>query len=146
MSSVRFREFRKSDFLTMDLRGTDREAIAASGFADISAEKTVGLTMLDERGLIIACAGIRAIRPGVAEAWMFTTPKVCTYVKTLLKEVRRMVPYLMDINGIHRLQAHVLADFDAGRKFIMRVGFVQEGLCPGYGANHENFVRYARVI
>ena len=67
----------------------------------------------------VMCAGALEVWPGRYIAWAYVSPDACHYWKSLHKAVKR---FLSDLNA-QRIEAEVDSDFEAGRRWIERLGF-----------------------
>lgn len=101
-------------------------------------------TLLDERGDIVAMAGVEIIWPGVGHAWAVMTGLIKKYPVALTKETRRYLEKIIKEHRLHRVQADVIEGFEQAECWIALLGFDYEGPLNRYGPNGDNFFRYAR--
>ena len=101
-------------------------------------------TILNEKE-IIGIAGVVILWPGVGEAWTFLNPSFKRYAKSIHRAVKEKLQEIMDTFNLHRVQTTVLDGFEAGIRWVKRLGFEEEGIMKAYGPNGEDFIRFARV-
>lgn len=80
----------------------------------------------------IACAGIRFLWPGVAEAWLLIGPKIREHTIFVYKSTKRYLNDLMDKHKIWRMQAYCRADYPEAINFLYHLGFEVEGKAKRY--------------
>ncbi len=98
-----------------------------------------------EAGQVVAIAGIYVIWPGVADAFVISTPLVEKYPKAFHRAILRGLLHLCQKRHIRRLQTAVHVDHKVSRKWIKRLGFRPEGLMRAYGPDGSDYIRYARI-
>ena len=96
-------------------------------------------------GRILGCAGIVPLWRGVGAGWLFGGAELRRHPMLLHRAVARGVPQAMRGLGLHRLQISVHEQFAASLGWVERLGFVPEGVMPGYGPNGDSYIRYARI-
>lgn len=96
-------------------------------------------------GQIIAVAGIILLWRGVAEIWAITTPLVTKYRKSFHQAIKYGLRRDIKVMDLHRVQVAVHEDHAVSRKWLKRLGFMEEGKMPGYGLQQETYVRLAWV-
>jgi hypothetical protein len=83
-------------------------------------------------GQPIACAGIRPLWPGVAEAWLLFGPEVKDHTIFIFKSTKRYLTDLVAKNNLWRLQAYCRTDFPEAINFLHHMGFKVEGKARKY--------------
>lgn len=95
---------------------------------------------------IVGCAGLYPIWQGRAYLWAFisknaTASDLLGGTKFALKWLDRMFMS----SSFNRIETAVLADFDAGHRWVTMLGFEKEGLMKKYDPNGLDYVLYART-
>lgn len=83
-------------------------------------------------GQPIACAGIRHLWSGVAEAWVLFGPEVVNHSFFVFKKTKRYLCHLIEKHRLHRLQAYCRTDFPEAINFLHHLGFEVEGKARRY--------------
>lgn len=97
-------------------------------------------------GIIIGCGGVKALWPGVGEAWGVPSVHVVNYkrdVVMLAKEALRII--WKQSPDLNRVQAVVASGFVKGELLAGYLGFECEGVMRKYGKNGEDFKLFALV-
>lgn len=94
---------------------------------------------------VVAIGSVHQLWPGVGEACAWTTPLVEQHKKDFCLIAAAFLDRVQDEMGYHRIQCSCLEDFWTSRRWLKRLGFVEEGLMALYTRNGENCVRLARV-
>lgn len=94
-------------------------------------------------GQVIGCAGMVPLLPGCGEIWALFSDALPRHKVSMIKELRRHIANLQD-QGYPRLQTVVQSDFETGKRFVERLGFVNEGKMRKY-MNGVDYDRYANV-
>lgn len=92
-------------------------------------------------GTLLGCAGVVPLWPGLGEAWIVLSPEGRRH-RAWYRAVARILPSIAASGRFRRIQADVVREFEAGRRFVERLGFKYEFTMPKYGPNGEDFVRY----
>jgi len=93
-------------------------------------------------GEIAGCAGVLVPWPGVGEAWAILTDVGRAHPLFVHRVVKRTLYEIVAHEKLRRVQADVVAAFDAGRRWVERLGFEFESFMQRYGPNGEDFTRY----
>jgi len=88
--------------------------------------------------------GVVRLWKGVGEAWVIIANGLKTPILAH-KTVKKMLDTIEEAEEFHRIQAVVIESHPKAHKWIKSLGFKEEGKMISYGANGENFIRYARV-
>lgn len=83
-------------------------------------------------GTVIACAGIRPLWSGVAEAWVLFGPEVKNHTIFVFKNTKRYIADLTKKHNLWRLQAYCRTDFPEAINFLYHAGFRVEGKARKY--------------
>jgi RimJ/RimL family protein N-acetyltransferase len=83
-------------------------------------------------GQAIACAGIRPLWPGVAEAWLLFGPEVKNHRIFIVKSIKQYLSDLIIKYNLWRLQAYCRTDFPEAINFLYHLGFRVEGKARRY--------------
>ena len=93
---------------------------------------------------IIASAGFYIMWPGVAEAWLMTTPLVYQYPVSFIKGTKEVFRRI-DTIGLKRIQATVKSEDRRAVKYLEHLGFKIEGFMPKYGPDGSDHFMMGRV-
>jgi hypothetical protein len=137
---VKVREFREEDQdamtalepMCMRMRGEDVNGTA--------------YTVLDDERVICVC-GVQILWEGVGEAWAMVDAHFGKVVRALA-QVRVIADYFMARHGLWRMQSHMMADWDPGKKFVEKLGFKREHTEPlrKWFPDGSDCLIYARVL
>lgn len=95
-------------------------------------------------GEIALIAGIIRMWEGVGEAWVIATPLARKHPVSLHKLTLRYMDSIIRDTKLIRVQSIVEVGFEAGHRWIKRLGFKEEGLMRKYFGNRD-FIRYSKV-
>lgn len=96
-------------------------------------------------GQIAGCAGVMIPWDGHGDAWAILTPLGRRHPGLVHRAVREHFARIRTDYKLRRVQADVIADFTAGRRWAEHLGLHLEGLMPAFGPKGETFARYAWV-
>ena len=99
--------------------------------------------IIDEQ--VVGCAGVILLGHNRGEAWMAISKLLYMYPKTVFKTVRDGLVGIVAEHHLRRVQALVLPDFEAGKRFMSHLGFKYEGTLIAYGPAGEDFEIYGRI-
>lgn len=139
-----------------DLRPIDQAEMLATSFVDdaiehgavIAAgldEAVLALTLCDDAGSPVAFVGFWQIAPGVATASMFATPRFGTIAVRAHRFCRDRLMGDAVPRAFRRVECRALAGNAVARRWLKRLGFVEEGRCVALGKAGEDFVSCAWV-
>jgi len=103
------------------------------------------VTLIDDHGEPVVCAGIMHLWESVGQVWMIASIDAKAIAKTLTVYSRRILDGWWDHFGYRRLQATVDADTEVSRRFAEHMGFRPEGTLRRYGPGDVDQIMYARV-
>lgn len=140
-----------------NLRPEDQEEIVATrgeGFDKVVyttqlcrlAQTGVGwLFWREDTGEPTACLGAYPITPVVAGCWAFGTAGWPRVIRSVTRQVRRvMVPTLLKA-GFHRAECRALAKREDTKLWLTSLGWKEEAGLRGFGIRHEDFVLFAWI-
>jgi RimJ/RimL family protein N-acetyltransferase len=139
-----------------DLRPADRAEILATSFVDDPmahgemiaarlADAVQALTFCSDDRAPVAFLGFWLMAPGVASASLFATPAFAGIARDLHRFCRDRIMRDAVPRAFRRVECRALASNAAGRRWLGRLGFVEEGLCRALGKGGEDFVSCAWV-
>ena len=100
---------------------------------------------LTHRGEIVASAGFYVMWPGVAEAWLTTTPLVYKYPLYFWRGTKEVFKRIDEQVKFRRIQATVKAADQRAIKYLKHLGFTIEGFMPKYGPDGSDHYMIGRV-
>jgi hypothetical protein len=153
---VRFASPADVEAICSRLRPSDlQEVMALRLEADIgafTAQLVMGLqsavlriTLAGDDGEAIAFVGLWLHGPGVGSANLIATDRWDEIAAPAHRFCKRVVIGRVAPSAFRRLECRTLASHAASRKWLRRLGFVEEGVCRALGRNGENFVQCAWV-
>ena len=95
---------------------------------------------------IVASAGLIPLWAGVAEAWMIGGDDIGRHQVKVARQIRTMFDDVMHAREIYRAQANIHHKFDRAIRLAEWLGFENEGLMPRFGAEGDDYFRYAKVL
>lgn len=139
-----------------DLRPADRAEMLATSFVDDPVEHgaaiasgldkaVLALTLCDAARDPIAFLGLWQIAPGVATASLFATPGFAAIAREAHRFCRDRVMGDAVPRAFRRVECRALASNAVARRWLKRLGFVEEGVCAALGKAGESFVSCAWV-
>lgn len=93
-------------------------------------------------GRVLCIAGLSEVWAGRALCWAYLAdaiPKMAWVALTRAVEAR------LDASGFRRIEAEVRAGWAPGERWVRLLGFVPEGVAPGYFPDGTACSRWARV-
>ncbi len=98
---------------------------------------------------VLGLMGVRVLHPGVGEAWTMTSGHLRVDAPSRSWVwFRRAAIYGLGLvfeAGLHRVQAHVRADFEGGHRLARSLAFIPEGPAVAWGPDRADHTRYARI-
>ena len=92
---------------------------------------------------IIGCVGLIVLWPGVAEAWAVSTPLWPSKAKSVHKAITHGIKEMSATLGLWRIQTAIHSEHEVSHRWLMRMGFKDEGTMPGYGPDGATYLRLA---
>lgn len=89
----------------------------------------------------VACAGTMHAWEGRHMAWSFISEKAGPHMLGITRAVMRY----LELKRFRRVEAYVDPDFEAGHRWIKRLGFKREGLLEAFLPDGRSQVLYSRV-
>ena len=96
-------------------------------------------------GKFVARAGLIPLWAGVAQAWMTVSDTVILHKIPLARKLRRQLSDQMWLRSIYRAQADIHAKHERAIRLVEWLGFENEGLMRRFGAEGDDYFRYAKV-
>lgn len=81
-------------------------------------------------GLPVAVGGLAIARPGVAQAWLISTPAMAELRRDVLRIARYIVKRTLLAPDVRRWEAHVRASWPEAKRFAEAAGLNLEGFHP----------------
>lgn len=95
---------------------------------------------------IIGCGGVKLLCDGIGEGWAIPTIHVLKHKREIIQLCLAGLQIILETNPeLRRIQAVILAGFDAGDRLAEILGFQYEGLLRKYGKNGEDYKMFALV-
>ena len=94
------------------------------------------------RGRVIAGGGVIILWSGVGDAWALLGPESRQHLRAIQFYTRRGLEMVCREHHLRRVQALVVKDFEAARRWVESLGFQVEGEMPLAGPSGETLVRY----
>ncbi|MGD1878325.1 MAG: hypothetical protein ACFB13_12610 [Kiloniellaceae bacterium] len=96
---------------------------------------------LMEGGRALGCGGL-LIEGGEARAWAFLSEALRRRPVLLHRTVKRALPALARHYELRTVRAGAHAEFATGRRWLERLGFRFEQICPRFAGTTEDYARY----
>jgi hypothetical protein len=94
---------------------------------------------------IVGCAGLVVLWPGVAEAWAVSTHLWPSRAKSVHKAILHGLRELSFTMGLWRIQTAIHGNHEVSYRWLLRMGFKDEGDMPGYGPDGVTYLRMALI-
>ena len=117
------------------------------GFYDYVTQMRVkGMSWsVDDNGTIVASGGLIPLWGGVAEAWMIGGDEIGKHRVKVSRLIRTMLDDVMQLHGVYPVQANIHHRFERAIRLAEWLGFENEGLMPRFGAEGDDYYRFAKV-
>jgi hypothetical protein len=113
---------------------------------NITENQSPAFTVIHSSGEILFSAGHYIKWPGVAESWTLLPESTrIKYPRSLHKAALELTDAVFLKYGLHRIEATVLARFEAGHRWAKHLGFINEGPMYCYDSNKQTHYRYAKI-
>lgn len=96
-------------------------------------------------GQVAAVAGVMIVYPGVGHAWAVWGPLGFQHPVFVHRAVWRGLVKIVRDHSLVRVDANVLKQFQAGRRWALRLGMAFESEMPKAAPHGQDFVRFAWV-
>lgn len=110
-------------------------------YAESLAESKWAYTLMLD-GRIIGCLGVLEIWPGRGMAWALLADEIGAAMIAVHRIVHR---FLWSECPLTRVEAYVDARFEAGHRWVHRLGFEREGLMRQFGQHGGDMVMWSRI-
>ena len=110
----------------------------------VSLMRTTAVSALADDEVMF-CGGLMILWPGVAEAWLLTSPLVEQYPVWFHRTVDRFLREKEIELGLRRIQMTVHQDHVTGKRWAERLGFACEVRMAKYGPQGHDYYLYART-
>ena len=110
----------------------------AAGYRDAGPAYT-----LVDGDTVLGCAGV-LIEGRVGTAWAVLSDEIRARPVVMHRQVKRTLNKIITEYQLEQILATVCEEFSAGRRWIERLGFREEGLLIDYMGTGENHIRYVR--
>ncbi len=102
-----------------------------------------GMACVDDDGSVIAIAGIMTQWRGVGLAWAWLSKDWRRHARAITEKMVEM----LDSSDFHRIEVAVRCDFDAGHRWVDRLGFHVETPCAkAWGPDKADYTIHVRLI
>lgn len=108
-------------------------------------KESVFAAALVEHDLVVAIVGGNVLWNGVVHVWAVTTDHVPRFKKAVHAQVKNLLEAATISHEVHRFEATVRDDYEVGKKWIERLGFVEEATLKKYGPDKTDYILYART-
>ena len=118
----------------------------AQWFAFAASYRDAGLayTLVDD-DTVLGCAGLM-VSGRVGLAWAALSDAIRARPFILHRTVKRKLDQIVIEHELEQVVSTVNNDFSAGRRWIERLGFCQEGILTDYMGSGETHVRYVLYL
>ena len=97
-------------------------------------------------GKIIFSAGVILLEWNKGEAWLLISNLFYRYKYTGFRLIKKYLAQIIETNKLRRVQALVAPEFESGKHFLTRLGFVEEAdRLKAYGPDGEDFSMFGRI-
>ncbi|MGI9303739.1 MAG: hypothetical protein ACR2RB_13715 [Gammaproteobacteria bacterium] len=107
--------------------------------------RQLGFTISNADGEVVMLIGADWLRSGVIRTWSLSTTRWPAHVKTVTRDVRRMLNIMIDNMAVHRIEIMSLATRTDAHRWFERLGFECEGTLRRYGIDARDFKLFSRV-
>jgi len=95
-------------------------------------------------GRPIVCGGMMKLWLGVGETWVIGSDELKQNAIPFQRAILKYREAVFGM-GLHRLQCACHVDFTDSRKWLERLGFVDEGVMKAFASDKSDYIRYAIV-
>lgn len=99
-------------------------------------------------GIILGCAGVVIVWPGVGAAWSVYSEDIGKYGIWMTRTTRRILEDICRIYKLHRLETMVIGvDNKRNKRWVELLGFTPEnGVATAYTSDRKDATRYERIL
>jgi len=94
---------------------------------------------------LLYCCGIILMYPGVGSAWIVCDKAIKGFGRECLYYTGKLLDEHIKQHKLHRVQAEIKSSVDCFHKFILRLGFEEEGTMRKYGPDESDYILYSRI-
>lgn len=106
----------------------------------------VEMRSIYSKDTFLGVAGVRLMRVGVGELFLFPTQEALKHPISLVKAVIYLIGKAKEQFNLHRFQITIEESYEHGHRWAEFLGFDKEGLLKGYDSMKENHWMYGRVF
>lgn len=103
------------------------------------------ISAINSYGITVAIAGLKEIRPGVAELGVFRSKHYKTHRIGFSRLLKFLVDDYLPELGYHRLEIYVDSEWEQADKWASFLGFTYEGICFAYDKNLKDYKQYSKI-
>lgn len=112
--------------------------------SELNRKSTQAITIMHEGRIILMC-GFITLWPGVCELWLIPTVYAKKFPILFSKAAKKFIEIMADTLKLHRMQALSVGD-ETHVKFMVFLGFEQEGILKQYSDIKEDFIQWGRLF
>lgn len=94
---------------------------------------------------LLICAGIMMPWRGLGTAWAMLSSEAKNHPYFVHKAVMEGLEYFILRFKLKRVEANVSDELDPAKRWVERIGFIEESKMPCYGPRGETFIRYVML-
>ena len=107
--------------------------------------KTDIVSLINDKGDVIAITGINHLRIGVGEVWTIRSSLINEHKFEFYKTMKRLMDYLFQFMGLHRIELAVICSWIGGDKWARSLGFSFEKIAKAYDYQFNDHAIYIRI-
>jgi hypothetical protein len=96
-------------------------------------------------GRPVACLGFMVNRPGVSQAFAFSTDHFQDVALTLTRYALRVMKPALIASGFHRIECESRADHTDAHRWLKRLGFEAEGVLRQFGSDGSDYIKFGAI-
>jgi|TARA_Y100000296_G_scaffold75841_1_gene95931 RimJ/RimL family protein N-acetyltransferase len=97
-----------------------------------------------DRPDVVGICGVMPYWNGVGEAYMFLSEKFKKNKIRCIKDIKYYLNMIANEFKFHRVDCHVIKEFENAVKFAKYLGFEEEAVLKKFGPNKEDYVKLVR--
>lgn len=98
-----------------------------------------------KNGEVICIVGANHLRLGVVEVWLIASDKVESCKFEFFKTIKRLIDFVFETMGVHRLEIAVDCNWQQGGKWAQALGLKFESIARSYDHMHRDHAIYVRI-